>query len=218
MCISDDFKAVQYMVWQIVAKYVPVDSRNKYGETALHVACSTVRQDAVHVARQLVRGGADVNALNRKGETPLHWACSHGAADVTEFLIRHGADVNRATTRERLTPLHVATINHHPQLVSLLLAAGADVKLTDSLERTAVILARFHGYSDVSALLGDVTAPGERCLLHSTVHCSEIFSLINQTNLEMSLSTIYWHPCIYHIIINISQCYANLSQTYFTQS
>jgi hypothetical protein len=39
--------------------------------------------------------------------TPLHWAASSGSLDIVQFLIDHGAEVDKADGM-RWTPLHIA--------------------------------------------------------------------------------------------------------------
>ena len=46
-----------------------------------------------HMCRMLLQHGADVHAKDKGGLVPLHNACSYGHFEVTELLIRHGANV-----------------------------------------------------------------------------------------------------------------------------
>ena len=48
-------------------------------------------------------------------------------SEVAALLLRHGADVNRATTDSAVTPLFAAAFDGFAEVVALLLNAGADV-------------------------------------------------------------------------------------------
>lgn len=56
---------------------------------------------------------------------PLHNACSYGHLEVTELLIKHGANVNAADFW-KFTPLHEAASKSKYEIVKLLLKHGAD--------------------------------------------------------------------------------------------
>ncbi|MGJ4715883.1 ankyrin repeat domain-containing protein [Leptospira interrogans] len=61
-----------------------------------------------------------------KNYTPLMIAAKEGEYLISEYLIRHGADVN-ARTRDGHTALMMATFNRYPEIVKLLIRSGADV-------------------------------------------------------------------------------------------
>ena len=65
-------------------KLVEVDSRDSYGRTALHYACSSGNID---IARELLAAGAQVNARNNAGETPLLKACGFTEIEMVEYLL-----------------------------------------------------------------------------------------------------------------------------------
>ena len=59
------------------------------------------------------------------GLVPLHNACSYGHFEVTELLIRHGANVE-AMDLWQFSPLHEAASKSRTEVCSLLLSHGAD--------------------------------------------------------------------------------------------
>lgn len=69
----------------------PVDSKDKHGNTLLHVACEQVD---IEMAQMLVQSGhCDINAINEIGNTPLHYALMYGAdTSLGPWLIKKGAD------------------------------------------------------------------------------------------------------------------------------
>ena len=109
-----------------------VQARGNLGRTPLHNAANKV------VAEVLLKHGAKVDQRDygvrlfffgqsgdyvpADGDMPLHTAASAGRADVVEFLIEKGADVN-ARARDR-TALSM-TAGCHSDVVKVLLASGA---------------------------------------------------------------------------------------------
>ena len=54
---------------------------------------------------------------------PLHTACAHGSRDVTELLLKHGANP-RSKDKQLKTPMHYAAAHdEHAQIVHLLFEA-----------------------------------------------------------------------------------------------
>ena len=78
-------------------KGVDVNSKTRYGATALSYACD---KGHVEVVRLLIERGADVNVKDTfYGEVPLGWALSHGHAEVVKLLLDKGAaGIERALT------------------------------------------------------------------------------------------------------------------------
>lgn len=66
-----------------------------------------------------------IGRLYYSGLVPLHNACSYGHFEVTELLIKHGANVNAADLW-KFTPLHEAASKGKYEIVKLLLKHGAD--------------------------------------------------------------------------------------------
>jgi ankyrin repeat protein len=73
---------------------VDVNSKTRYGATALSYACD---KGHVEVVRLLVERGADVNVKDTfYGEVPLGWALSHGHVQVVKLLLDKAAGIERA--------------------------------------------------------------------------------------------------------------------------
>ena len=77
---------------------MPVDSRDKVGWTALHLASWSNR---TYVVRVLLQRGADVNAQNVNGMTPLHRAAGWNSTEVIKVLLQHGASKNIKNNNNR---------------------------------------------------------------------------------------------------------------------
>ena len=70
-------------------KGVDVNSKTRYGATALSYACD---KGHVEVVKLLIERGADVNVKDTfYGEVPLGWALSHGHVEVVKLLLDKGA-------------------------------------------------------------------------------------------------------------------------------
>ncbi|HKA17872.1 MAG TPA: ankyrin repeat domain-containing protein [Blastocatellia bacterium] len=76
-------------------KGVDVNSKTRYGATALSYACD---KGHVELVRLLIDRGADVNTKDTfYGEVPLGWALSHGHVQIVKLLLDKGATgVDRA--------------------------------------------------------------------------------------------------------------------------
>ena len=76
----------------------------------------------------LRKNGANINAsLQRKsamGWTALHYAVVNGDAELVRYLIKHGANVNKATG-EGSSPLFLAKLGGYDDIVKILKNAGA---------------------------------------------------------------------------------------------
>uniref|UniRef100_A0ABD2VR85 Uncharacterized protein n=1 Tax=Trichogramma kaykai TaxID=54128 RepID=A0ABD2VR85_9HYME len=77
---------------------------DEFGLSHFHVACMTGCKDLV--AKFLELGRADPNCRGyATGDSPLHLALLHGRDEVTDLLIRSGADPH-STNENGLTPAH----------------------------------------------------------------------------------------------------------------
>ena len=69
---------------------VPVNIRDKFGNTILAIAC---QNGLKKMAKLALRRGADINSRNYKGNTPLHFCFTYGYGDTLgKYLISKGAD------------------------------------------------------------------------------------------------------------------------------
>ncbi|RMZ74098.1 hypothetical protein GMOD_00004939 [Pyrenophora seminiperda CCB06] len=114
----------------------PVDIRDDFGKTALHLAALRGNEAVV---RLLVEKGADVKAKDKNGMTALHGAASEGNEAMVRLLVDRGADVN-AKSNDGETVLHVAASfwRGNEAVVRLLVNSGADVKAKDNDGITAL--------------------------------------------------------------------------------
>ena len=67
-----------------------IESKNKHGDTPLHIASSYGHVELVH---ELIMAGANLEVRNNSEETPLHLAYFTGKVKVVNELLNHGASV-----------------------------------------------------------------------------------------------------------------------------
>ena len=103
--------------------------------------------------RALVEQGADVNARFGDGMTGLHWAARQGNAQIAEFLIGAGADLEATTRIGAHTPLHVASSAGRASVVTALLTAGADANARTTTGATPLHFAAASGSAEAAAAL-----------------------------------------------------------------
>ncbi|OAG01138.1 ankyrin, partial [Paraphaeosphaeria sporulosa] len=146
--VSADSNAVKLL--QLLLRHgVPVDSQDRNGNTALHVAAASGPCVAM-----LLKHGADATKINSKGLTPLlgatKSATSENEPDLRELI---KASDRGAFDAAGKTALHLAAQNGLTKTVKLLLDAGADTKSTDTKKRTPLLLAVHNNRWETVALL-----------------------------------------------------------------
>ena len=98
-----------------------IDSVNRHGETALHLAANG-GQTCEQVVSLLITRSADVHMQDAGGDTPLMKAAKKGSKGGMAKLIGAGADKNYVNT---LAPLQWAVLNDNQPVYELLKQKGA---------------------------------------------------------------------------------------------
>jgi ankyrin repeat protein len=142
-------------VAQMILEYdsamkVLVNTRNKNGQTPLHIASE---YDQTSVVAILLKSGADVDSQDNHKMTPLLCASgSFGIGEAAQLLLEHGASFHVRNENDQ-TPLHLASKHNHPGVVTSLLEIGADVDAQDSNNMTPLLCALEPPGSDEAAQL-----------------------------------------------------------------
>merc|ERR1719259_524396 len=87
-----------------------------------------------HVARVLIKHGANVNTSDLNGDSPLHSALLYHNTDNIKLLLEGGSDTE-ATNNIGRRPIHIA---NDPESLQLLLDHGADVDSQDRVGNAAI--------------------------------------------------------------------------------
>jgi len=90
--------------------------------------------------RALVGQRTDVNAARDDGLTALHAAVNADRLDITDALLKAGANAS-AKDRYGITPIYLAALNGSAPLIQRLLDAGADPNTADPGGETALMTA-----------------------------------------------------------------------------
>jgi ankyrin repeat protein len=94
--------------------------------------------------RTLIAKKADVNAPQTDGATALHWAVQRDDAEMTEILLRAGANA-KVKNRIGISPLYMAALYGNPAIIEQLVKAGADVQEKGGSGETTLMLAARNG-------------------------------------------------------------------------
>jgi ankyrin repeat protein len=113
----------------------PSDDRQQVIDEAFTYAARNEQMEAMAF---LLQKGADINGDPYRG-TALVWAVFTGRADVVEWLLHHGANVNQRSTfggpqhGQGFTALHAAVDQQNLPMVGLLIKNGADLTMKDEI-------------------------------------------------------------------------------------
>lgn len=83
----------------------------------------------------------------------MHNAAHEGHTAIAQVLLQAGADANALINWDDGTPLIRAASAGHIETVRALLAGGAEVNANDRYERTALMIAKEKGHTEVVELL-----------------------------------------------------------------
>ena len=149
--------SVSAVKW-LLAKKVPVDTRDRLGRTALHEATS---KKCAAAAEELVANKADLNAKANDGTTPLIAAIQKEDPAMIKALLDLGADPNAA--RSNVPPLMIFvnkrwggpffSDKEDTKIAALLIDKGAKVNAGDKSGDTPLMWAVQAGHSDFARKL-----------------------------------------------------------------
>jgi len=105
--------------------------------------------------QELLRQKADVNGAQGDGSTALHWAAFRDDLEMTQALLKAGADVNPKTRLGDQTPLFMAAKNGNAAIVELLLKSGAAANAKSSNGTTPLMMAAASGSAPAVQVLLD---------------------------------------------------------------
>ncbi|XP_011496279.1 PREDICTED: ankyrin repeat and KH domain-containing protein 1-like [Ceratosolen solmsi marchali] len=131
----------------LIERGANIEEVNDEGYTPLMEAAREGHEEMIAL---LLSQGANINAQTEETqETALTLACCGGFLDVTDFLIKAGADIELGAS----TPLMEAAQEGHLDLVRYLLETRANVHAQTQTGDTALTYACENGHTDVADLL-----------------------------------------------------------------
>ena len=125
----------------IRANHLNPNQKDEIGRTPLRYAAlqgNTTNLGAI------LRAGADLNVQSCKGNTALIWACFSHSSESVRLLLRYGASLNDAVSREVFGPIHALTIfgqfdEDSRSILELLLARGADINAENNPRHSSTV-------------------------------------------------------------------------------
>ena len=134
-----------YLINKLLDCGADVNSKNHYGETALHSACDIGK---LSVIRVLLERGINIKIRNFSGRTALHLAAKSGDDEVVKALMMNKSAIN-VQDDTGSTSLIAAISGNKTSTALLLLQHGADVKFQDKDGMTALHWASAKGNLEI---------------------------------------------------------------------
>lgn len=106
------------------------------------------------VVNLLLDKGANPNIASNNDfkVAPIHSACAISHFEITELLIKYGADVNAKQSRG-VTPLHSTAHNGQTSLSKLLIDNGADINAKTDNGQTPLFMANEKNFNETAELI-----------------------------------------------------------------
>ena len=135
---AGDEIAVDLLLAQPFVKQTVDDFRaHGNGYTPLMAA---VAANQIAIAEKLIKIGANLNQRDMQNRHCLYIAVESGHLEMTEMLIKNGADVEKAqrSAGNSMPMLHRINAGHYNELLHILYQAGVNINITDSSGQTAL--------------------------------------------------------------------------------
>eukprot|EP00441_Pelagodinium_beii_P010470 CAMPEP_0197695624 /NCGR_PEP_ID=MMETSP1338-20131121/115456_1 /TAXON_ID=43686 ORGANISM="Pelagodinium beii, Strain RCC1491" /NCGR_SAMPLE_ID=MMETSP1338 /ASSEMBLY_ACC=CAM_ASM_000754 /LENGTH=253 /DNA_ID=CAMNT_0043278631 /DNA_START=21 /DNA_END=782 /DNA_ORIENTATION=+ len=96
------------------------DARDKYGQTALHTACTSWQREAIEILLKFPDRFTNVRAKDSEGRNALHYICCWGDQEACNALLkdtRFKVKDMQVEDKRGMTPLQLATEMGHREVV-----------------------------------------------------------------------------------------------------
>lgn len=137
-------------------KKVSLDTVNKMGRTALHLA---VMQSQFAVVDILQRKGIPLDRRCKAGLTALHYACMADSFEIANLLLLSGADVEASESQHQQRPLHIVASKGSIHILDLLCDKGASLDARNGIGDRALCVASRYGHTATVQKLLDRGSP-----------------------------------------------------------
>ena len=124
-CHFDNAGSCLEIVQLLLERGISIDSQNRQGETALHIAATG---NKISLVEELLKAGSNVDATDQFGATALHVAALRGYTQIVQMLLDRGCDLDLMCTRG-YAPLHCAILKSQWPTAKLLIRYGCDVNM-----------------------------------------------------------------------------------------
>jgi ankyrin repeat protein len=128
----------------------------KKGQTALHVAASN--EGSIDSMSVLINAKVNVNLGDSAGDCAGHWAARSGRIENLEFLLAHGARINKRNNAGQ-TMLFAAVEARRDDVVAVLLDAGAATNIRSASSVSPLELSLMHSVEIAARLLRAGVSP-----------------------------------------------------------
>ncbi|XP_032222674.2 uncharacterized protein LOC5521422 isoform X1 [Nematostella vectensis] len=116
----------------IQSSSIPVESEPlSEEEKAFQIAVDAIASGDIAGLEMILDEGLFIDASDHMQRSLIYHAVTFGQADIVQFLLKRGAEVNWEGPEDR-TPLHVAAAEGNRTITQMLLAFGANVRAKDS--------------------------------------------------------------------------------------
>jgi ankyrin repeat protein len=137
-----------------------LDARSNHGENLLHFICRRQEESANELLERMVKQFGLAFVKNDHGVTPLHLASIGGRADMVDFCIKQGVDVNAVDNNDAAPLLYAVSfaldslpLEHATATVKRLIDAGAAVNAMNAQGYSALAIAKEREFEAIAALL-----------------------------------------------------------------
>ncbi|XP_067666267.1 death-associated protein kinase 1-like isoform X1 [Haliotis asinina] len=154
------------------ANNIDLNTANKHGETAVHMAASGGHVDVI---KFLQSKGVDVGVKDKQGDSAVYWAARQGQLDVIKYLQEANVPLD-GKNKSGENALHVAARYGHAHVVDYLCEAGVSINLQDSLGETPAHSAAWHGFSHIvrSLCFADAVLDIQNKEGETALHCAAV--------------------------------------------
>jgi ankyrin repeat protein len=130
------------IVQMLVDSNFPLDIPKADGITPLIIACQhEFYEEEESMAAMLVQGGANINYVTADGQSALSHAINCGNIQLSEYLLRCGANIFNMDMKYRdCSPFFQAIYMNDLQSIEMFCDQGSDLSITNSEGMTPLIL------------------------------------------------------------------------------